>query len=251
MKHFPRSWWMIGGAAAFVGTVEVTRDLFGLPMALLLCAGVLLVAVVVLMWHSLQALAGDDAMSLEEALTLAAPVAEEEQKRAVLRALKDLEFERHVGKVRDEDYAVLAARYRGEARTLLGQLDARYEPARERIAAELETALREDDGDHAADLANVDGKKSGTAPSTTSEKTTKHKKGSRKRQPKADDAAKRPRPTRACRRCGTRNVLNIRECKNCGEALAAEKERLCRACPASYDGSLSACPNCGVPAEDS
>ncbi len=250
MNRFPRIWWMIGGAAVFVGTVEVTRALLGLPMALLLCAGVLLVAVIVLMWHSLQALEGDDAMSLEEALTLAAPAAEEEQKRAVLRALKDLEFERHVGKVRDEDYAALAARYRREARTLLGQLDVRYEPARQRIAAELELALRENDANQAAALGGVDRKDFGTGPSPTPDKTTTRKKSSRKRQPKTDDTTTRPRPTRACRRCGTRHALEVRECKDCGETLAGDGERLCRACPARYDSSLSACPDCGVPVED-
>jgi hypothetical protein len=65
-------------------------------------------------------------------LTLGQPSAEEEQKRAVLRALKDLEYERSVGKISDHDYADLSARYREDAKRLIQAVDANLTPARER-----------------------------------------------------------------------------------------------------------------------
>jgi hypothetical protein len=65
-------------------------------------------------------------------MTLGAPTAEEEQKRALLRALKDLEYERSVGKITPDDYQELATRYRAEAIALMQKLDEHLAPARAR-----------------------------------------------------------------------------------------------------------------------
>jgi len=46
-----------------------------------------------------------------------------EQKRAVLRALRELEFEHGAGHLSDADFAELRARYEGEAATVLTELD--------------------------------------------------------------------------------------------------------------------------------
>lgn len=46
-----------------------------------------------------------------------------EQKRAVLRALRELDFEHASGHVSDDDYAELRARYEAEAADVLSQLD--------------------------------------------------------------------------------------------------------------------------------
>jgi hypothetical protein len=111
----------------------------GVEIALLVIAGGALAGVIGLLWASVQALTGESPLTLEEALTLGAPSAEEEQKRAVLRALKDLEYERSVGKISEEDYAELSERYRAEAKRLIQLLDAGSGAERERA----EKALRE------------------------------------------------------------------------------------------------------------
>jgi hypothetical protein len=121
-----------------VGAV-VAGVAFGVEIALLVVAGGALAGVIALLWASVQALTGESPLTLEEALTLGAPSAEEEQKRSILRALKDLEFERGVGKISEEDYAELSERYRAEARRLIQLLDAGSGPERERA----EKALRE------------------------------------------------------------------------------------------------------------
>ena len=109
----------IVGAGGFVyAGVE-----FGPPGVVLLMVGAALVAVIAAFWSSLRTLLGESRLSSADAFALGAPRAEEEQKRAVLRALKDLEFERSVGKISDDDYAVLVARYRDEAKRLLRQID--------------------------------------------------------------------------------------------------------------------------------
>jgi hypothetical protein len=121
-----------------VGAV-VAGALVGIEVSLLVIAGGALVGVIALLWASVQSLTGESPLTLEEALSLGAPSAEEEQKRAVLRALKDLEFERSVGKITQEDYVELSNRYRTEARRLIHLLDAGGEKERaaiEQILAE-------------------------------------------------------------------------------------------------------------------
>lgn len=113
-------------------TAAVFGHFFGLGLSLLIVAGGALGASIWLIWSSLQGLGGDAPITLDEALSLGAPSAEEEQKRAVLRALKDLEYERAVGKISDDDYATLAEHYRGEAKRLLRAVDRDLSPERER-----------------------------------------------------------------------------------------------------------------------
>ena len=111
---------------AFVVVLLATAlgaHLGGWPWALWVMGAAALLAAIVLLWESLLALSGSEELSLEEAFSLAAPTAADEQKRAVLRALKDLEYELLMGKISQEDYADLSARYRTEAKELLRQLD--------------------------------------------------------------------------------------------------------------------------------
>jgi hypothetical protein len=111
---------LVVGALAVVTVLGLT---LGLPIALLGAAAFVLSLVITLMWQSLQHLSGEAGLTLDEALSLAAPTAEEEQKRAVLRALKDLEYERSVGKVSQADYLELSARYREDAKRLILAVD--------------------------------------------------------------------------------------------------------------------------------
>lgn len=123
-----------------VGAV-VAGVAFGVEISLLVVASGALAGVIALLWASVQALTGESPLTVDEALTLGAPSAEEEQKRAVLRALKDLEFERGVGKISEDDYAELSARYRGEAKRLMQLIDAGSEAERERVEKVLQARL--------------------------------------------------------------------------------------------------------------
>ena len=119
----------------------VLGQFFGLGFGLLIVAGGTLVGSIWLLWSSLQGIGGDVPITLEEALSLGAPSAEEEQKRAVLRALKDLEYERSVGKISEDDYHEYSARYRAEAKRLIQTLDENLAEGRQRVEAELERRL--------------------------------------------------------------------------------------------------------------
>jgi hypothetical protein len=83
-------------------------------------------------------------MGFEQALSFAAPSAEEEQKRALLRTLKDLEYELTVGKISREDYDQVSAEIREKAKRVIAQTDetmkGRLEAASKRVALHAEQA---------------------------------------------------------------------------------------------------------------
>ncbi|MBX3183814.1 MAG: hypothetical protein KIT72_06795 [Polyangiaceae bacterium] len=113
----------------------------GLGAALLVLAGAVLLLVIALFWASVQSLTGESDLNIEEALSLAAPSVEEEQKRAVLRALKDLDYELRIGKISQEDYDELSQRYRAEAKRLLQRLAEVEAEAKAAARRRLETRL--------------------------------------------------------------------------------------------------------------
>lgn len=127
--------------ALWLGAVFVAGFVSGVELAFLVAAAGVLTGVITLMWSSVQSLTGGTPLGFEEALGLGAPSKVEEQKRAVLRALKDLDFERGVGKISPEDYAELSAKYRAEAKRLMQTLDEALEPAREKVELQLKVRL--------------------------------------------------------------------------------------------------------------
>jgi ribosomal protein L40E len=157
---------------------------YGVGTALLTLAGGVLLIVISVLWASVRTLSGDAPITLDEAIALGAPTAAEEQKRAVLQALKDLEFERSVGKIADGDYEELVARYRAEAKRLLRAVDADLEPLRERAAAYVAEQL-------------------GERPTVRAKKPVK----------KPDDPV--------CSSCQTENDADAAFCKKCGAKLVS------------------------------
>jgi hypothetical protein len=119
----------------------VAGFLWGVQLVLLVLAAGAITLVIVLMWASVQSLTGGTPLGFEEALGMGAPSKVEEEKRSVLRALKDLEYERSVGKISPEDYAELLAKYRAEAKRLIQSVDDALGPAREEVEKALEQRL--------------------------------------------------------------------------------------------------------------
>ena len=123
---------------AMLAVAIIVGGFFGRGVGFLTGAGLALSTAIWLLWRSIQSLTGDAELSLEEALGLGAPSVEEERKHAVLRALKDLEFEKAVGKISDADYRSLVKKYRADAKRLLNQVDESLTPAREKAEALIE-----------------------------------------------------------------------------------------------------------------
>jgi|GEM_PF-2625830 len=96
-------------------------------------AGLTLVVALIGLWWSVR---GTLAAAEDAALDLSSESAEREAlletKRTLLRALKDLEHERQVGKLDERDYERLSASYRASAKEVLEQLDQDLGPYLER-----------------------------------------------------------------------------------------------------------------------
>jgi hypothetical protein len=133
------AWYALGALGLAVG-VGAILGLLGPGPWLLALAFLALGSAIAWLWSSLLALDSDTPLALDEALAMVVPTAEEEKKESVLRALKDLEYERTVGKISHEDFATLVARYRREAKELLYLID--QDQATDLEAAEAELAER-------------------------------------------------------------------------------------------------------------
>jgi hypothetical protein len=193
-----------------VGTVIcaiVAGVLQGPAAVILVLAAGALVSVIAVFWASIRTLVGETPLSGADAYALGAPRAEEEQKRAVLRALKDLEFERSVGKISDEDYEALVAKYRAEAKRLLRLIEENAQPGREKVEALVTDRLIRE-GLH-------DGGGQAPAPEAPADRKTRKKKSAR------------PVPTTrpVCPSCGTSNDADAVFCKKCGARRDDEKAR--------------------------
>jgi hypothetical protein len=112
----------------------------------------------------------------------------EREKTLVLRSIKELEFDRAMGKVSDKDFAEMVGRLRARAMNLMKQLDAGGSGYRETIERELSERLK---------------KRNGTVGRTESL-----------------DAARIDAP-RSCASCETINDTDAAFCKRCGTPLAA------------------------------
>lgn len=174
---------------------------FGLGTALLVLAFAALFGAILLFWSSLERLTGESPLTLDEAIGLGAPSVEEERKRAIVRALKDLEYERSVGKLSEADYAELSSRYRAEARALLRALDAELSPSRKAAEARLADRLSK------AGLPAM-----GTLPPGDESP------GRTDSQPPGEPVALLPDPG-ACASCSTKNDADASFCKKCGARL--------------------------------
>jgi hypothetical protein len=123
------------GAAIWAGLT------YGPPGVVLVLVGGALALVIAAFWTSVRMLIGEARLSGADAYAIGTQHTEEEQKRAVLRALKDLEFERSVGKISEDDYRQLVARYRWEAKRLLQVIDEKSKAQRQRAEAVVEAHL--------------------------------------------------------------------------------------------------------------
>ena len=130
------------------------------------------------------------------------------------RALKELELDRSMGKLSDDDYAEIRSRYRERAVRILRQLDQgqSYEQQIERdLAARREALGKKPVADKAPDNTSDQPADSTVAAATK-------------------DPASRPASSQvptviasACPECGTRNDIDARFCKHCGHKLGGAK----------------------------
>jgi hypothetical protein len=161
--------------------------------AILVLASTALLSTIALLWASLRTLSGEAPLPVGLETTVGPrPRADalSERKRRVLRALKDLENERDLGKLDSDDYAEVAATYREEAKDIMREMEAEVAPAVEE-AERLAREYLKDKGD-----------------------------GARKK-----DLPKRvPSDGRVtCAACSASNERDAAFCKSCGARLVSEE----------------------------
>jgi len=175
----------------------------GLPSAVLWLAFSALSGAVVLFWETLRLVLdplapGDAHEDDEESATRGLSA----RKRSALRALKELEFERSLGRISEEDFQGLSTQYRTEARAAMQALDDDLGTWRSEAAALLERA------EAAPETTATE-----TAPETTPEAAPKTV---------AAETAATEAVTRACPKCSTVNDTDAVFCKKCGTRMVPE-----------------------------
>src|SRR6185369_1124529 len=200
----------------------IAGTLYGVQLVVLILAGGALLVVIWLLWSSVQALTGGSELTFEEAFSMGTRSAEEEQKRAVLRALKDLEYERSVGKISDDDYQEYAARYRAEAKRLIQGLEENLAEGRKQVEVELARRSNKKAGEAKPKVASKsDGngdKSDGNGEASAEDDDTDARPSA------ASDAELSSPETRECPACQVKNELDARFCKACGKSMAPAEE---------------------------
>jgi ribosomal protein L40E len=241
----------IGLPSASVAVAVVVGLVLGVPMAVLVLAAGALLGVIALLWASLRVLSGDAPLPPElEALDAAAHGVDAlaGRKKMLLRAIKDLDNERALGKLEDEDYEQVASSYRNDLKDVMRKIDASLEPFR----AKAEEALRahmdaldggEDDDDDEAEKvkpsarartksktkARVKAKSkpsSGAAVQASKDEDTDTDTATDKDEDEdgavanADAVAARV----VCARCEASNEPDAKFCKGCGATLGKQED---------------------------
>jgi len=238
---------VLGGFSLVVVLVILAGLFVDASTALLVAAAGALISVIAVFWSSLRTLLGETPLSGADAYVFGAPPrVEEEQKRSVLRALKDIEFERSVGKISEEDYALLVRKYREEAKRLLQSIDEKSAVGRERAEALVQKKLRQvgliegsapavegsDQDDEVVtelaekpiedDAASTESAVAAVAMIMGTKRPVKKKKKKAKEKPafEVDESA----TATACGKCGTTNDKDAVYCKKCGTRVGKPEE---------------------------
>ena len=115
-----------------------------LPFAFIALSTVALFSAIAFLWASLRSiLAGEHGKYVQQSAAMRARAELVIEKDALLRSLKDLEFERAVGKLSDEDFARLDAQFRAKAKIILKQLDDDLKEHRDKAQKLLDEELRQ------------------------------------------------------------------------------------------------------------
>jgi hypothetical protein len=114
-----------------------------IPFFFIACAATGLLACISFVWSSLRHLmAADHSLYVTESAATRHRADLVLEKDVVLRGLKDLEFEREVGKLSDEDFARVDAEFRARAKRILRALDDDLREHKQKARALLDEARK-------------------------------------------------------------------------------------------------------------
>jgi hypothetical protein len=185
----------LGIPLASVAGALVAGALASVGSALLVLAAGALLGAIGLFWASVRTLSGDAPLPADFEMRAGdrhGTGALVEEKRRLMRALKDLDNEHELGKIDDADYRALLARYRDEAKVVMRRMDGQVVPFREEAERLARDYLRE---------------RSVASPSAPVALET--------------DASKAKRVT--CAACSASNETDAAFCKQCGSSMKKEQ----------------------------
>ena len=231
----------IGFAA--IGAVMLVifgRSFLDASIGVLAAVAVVMLLAIFALWNSIRMLTGEMPVPEElAAAELRGTVPRAEKKRSILRALKDLENEHALGKIDDEDFKVVAGRYREEAKNLLRELDtevAVYLPKAEALIQKhlKQKGLTQDPSPYreasraastetpAATESGTDVEKTAEAEDVTSPAPIETV-GDAVKAIFGDDFGTEKHGRVVCEKCQTRNDTDAKFCKSCGQTMKKEE----------------------------
>lgn len=221
-------------AVTIVGAMVVGFT-YGAATSILVVAAGLLLGVISLLWASIRILSGDAPLPPEiEALDMAeGGDALLGRKKMLLRALKDLENERAIGKIETEDFEQVSQTYRAELKTVLRLIDETLAPTRslaeDAVRAHLAAVgLSDGAAKKARANANAKAKRADDTPSPESDTEA---------ETEAETAASEADARVACPKCDASNEPDAKFCKECATALKAASTAAVAAAPVKEETS--------------
>ncbi len=210
-------WQWILGALAFAFVIGFSKGTDPVSARVLLALTAACTALsVLLLGETFASLRGRRDSSLAE--SLASHAALEEEKKQILMAIKELDFDRAMTKINDQDFETLRARYERDALRVLKAIDEEFEGWRKKAEALATKHLR------TARPAKASPRPE-TAPAAT--------------KAKASDES-----THDCPSCKTANDADSRFCKKCGSRLPGPKT--CDSCQTENEKDAEFCTRCGT-----
>ena len=139
-----RPWHFFLLASLMMATVAVMMSRQATPEHLIVISLTIIAAGVAAagFYRTFAPLASDDVTRFSEPLSDRGRAAIEREKRLVLRSIKELEFDRAMGKMSPKDFEEMAARLRARAIALMKQLDEGVSSYRDEIERELQVRLK-------------------------------------------------------------------------------------------------------------
>ena len=181
-----------------------------------------------------------------------------ERKAALLDGIADLRFEHDAGKINAEDFAVVDAQMRAEAKEVLRALDEELEPYRAEAERLIEAHLAGSSLPSLATLA-LDGRSADRARESDSRLGSEAPKTARQPRDTGDSEAPVSKPRRRSRPsmsdsgsrdnhllCPTCMAPNVPDAEYCVECRARVAPLACRACETVNDADATFCKKCGA-----
>ncbi|MCC6876535.1 MAG: zinc ribbon domain-containing protein [Sandaracinaceae bacterium] len=197
-------------------------------------AGVTLVLALVALWQSLRSLFGAEAASLVTGHVHRGAL--EDEKKTLLRAIKDLSLERDLGKISEGDFEKLDQAYRQRAKEVLRLLDEGVEPFVAEASQLVDQAMRAPKKDAKA------GKK-GKKPKREADPSAAPGSSARPSPDEEAPSEEAAKPEVRCPSCGAANDADALHCKSCATRLAPQT---CAKCQTVNDADAKFCKKCAA-----